>query len=118
MTDFNTAKDTLLASIESQEHLFATTLAFIKTWYDFTPTAFRNGDIMNSAQQNQGSAQVFALSQLLNLSRDQTLACFGEHYREALETPEVDNHRNLRRVLREGNVDITFDQFPLQATIQ
>jgi hypothetical protein len=27
----------------------------------------------------------------------------------------VDNHHNLRRVLREGNGNIEFDQFPLQA---
>ncbi|MEE3190749.1 MAG: hypothetical protein VX281_07300 [Pseudomonadota bacterium] len=32
-----------------------------------------------------------------------------------LATPDVDNHHNLRRVLREGTDNITFDQFPLKA---
>jgi hypothetical protein len=115
MTDFNTAKDTFLESITSQDHMFTSTLAFIEEWYEFTPTAFQNGDVENGADQNQGSAKVFALSQLLGLAKDQTLSCFGEHYRDVLATPKTDNHHNLRRVLREGNSNIKFDQFPLQA---
>lgn len=115
MTDFTTAKDTFLTAIDSEDHVFASTLAFIEAWYDFTPTAFQNGTVENAADQNQGSAKVFALSQLLALSKQQTLNCFGEHYRDVLATPDVDNHHNLRRVLREGNGNIRFDQFPLQA---
>lgn len=114
MSDINTATSAFLASIESPEHQFADTLAFVERWYDFSPTAFRNGSVENSADQNQGSAKVFALSELLKLSSAQTLACFGEHYRDVLATPEVDNHHNLRRVLREGNGNISFERFPLQ----
>ena len=114
MSDINTAIPAFLESITSPDHQFADTLAFIELWYDFTPTAFRNGSVENKADENQGSARVFALSELLKLSREQTLACFGEHYRDVLATPKVDNHHNLRRVLREGNSDICFAQFPLQ----
>ncbi|WP_317932752.1 HopJ type III effector protein [Halioxenophilus sp. WMMB6] len=113
MSDFNTAKETFLAGLASNDFMFATTLAFIDTWYDYTPTAFCNGDVQNQADQNQGSAKVFGLSQLLELTKEQTLQCFGEHYRDVLATPEVNNHHNLRRVLREGIGNITFDQFPL-----
>jgi len=42
------------------------------------------------------------------------LQCFGQHYRDVLATPEVDNHHNLRRVLKEGLDNISFDQFPLE----
>jgi len=35
-----------------------------------------------------------------------------------LATPDVDNHHNLRRVLRDGLGDISFDQFPLTAKAQ
>lgn len=115
MSDFSTAKSEFLASVATDQHMFADTLAFVETWYDFTPTAFNNGHVPNQADQNQGSAKVFALSQLLKMTKEQTLGCFGEHYRDVLATPDVDNHHNLRRVLREGNGNIKFDQFPLQA---
>lgn len=114
MTDFSSAKDTFFASVNSGEHAFAETLAFIETWYEFTPTAFDNGGVKNAADQNQGSAKVFALGQLEKLDKDTTLRLFGEHYRDVLATPDVDNHHNLRRVLREGTDNIVFDSFPLK----
>ncbi len=115
MTDFHTAKDAFFTSVASDQHVFSDTLAFIETWYDFTPTGFNNGGVVNAADQNQGSAKVFALGQLLQLDKDTTLRLFGEHYRDVVATPDVDNHHNLRRVLREGTSNITFDQFPLKA---
>lgn len=117
MTDFNTAKSAFLSSLPQDDHVFAHTLAFIDHWYDFTATAFRNGDVSNSAEQNQGSCKVFALGQRLELNKEQTLRCFGEHYRDVLATPEVENHHNLRRVLREGTGNIEFDRFPLKERV-
>ena len=95
--------------------MFSSTLAFVEEWYEFSPTAFRNGDVKNKSDENQGSAKVFALSELLGLSKEQTLGCFGEHYRDVLATPESGSHQNLRRVLREGNGNIEFERFPLKA---
>ncbi|MAE21371.1 MAG: HopJ type III effector protein [Pseudomonadota bacterium] len=115
MTDFSQAKTEFLTAVASDSHPFADTLAFIETWYDFTPTAFNNGGVENAVDKNQGSAKVFALSQLLELDKETTLRLFGEHYRDVLATPDVDNHHNLRRVLRDGTGDIQFDQFPLKA---
>jgi len=60
MTDFDLALRDFLASIETETHLFATTLTFINQWFDFTPTAFRNGTVVNTAEQNQGSCRVLA----------------------------------------------------------
>jgi len=117
VSDFNQAKTDFLQALESDDHAFADTLDFIATWFEFTPTAFRNGDVSNAADQNQGSARVFALAERLALSKEQALHCFGEHYRDVLATPDVDNHHNLRRVLREGLSGIEFDSFPLQAKV-
>ncbi len=114
MTDFDTALTSFLSAIESDTHQFATTLAFIQQWYDFTPTAFSNGAVRNGVDQNQGSCRVLAMALLLGLTTQQTLRCFGEHYRDVLATPTVDNHHNLRRLQREGLVDIHFDQQPLR----
>lgn len=113
MSDFDQAKAHFLNAIESDSHLFADTLAFIETWFEFTPSAFLNGSVSNSAGENQGSCKVFALAQLLGLTQAQTLRCFGEHYRDVLATPGAANHHNLRRVLREGLSNIEFDHFPL-----
>jgi hypothetical protein len=112
--DFDTALAAFLAAVETHTHPFSYTLAFIDQWFHFTPTAFRNGAVSNTAEQNQGSCRVLALALLLGLSADQVLKCFGEHYREVLATPGVDNHHNLRRLLAEGLVDIQFDQSPLR----
>ena len=113
MSDFQQAKETFLQQLNSDEHVFATTLAFIETWFDFTPSAFLNGSVANAVDQNQGSCKVFALAQLLELTQEQALRCFGEHYRDVVATPDVDNHHNLRRLLKEGLADISFDSFPL-----
>lgn len=113
MSDFQQAKETFLQQLNSDEHVFATTLEFIETWFDFTPSAFQNGSVANAVDQNQGSCKVFALAQLLELTQEQALRCFGEHYRDVVATQDVDNHHNLRRLLKEGLADISFDSFPL-----
>jgi hypothetical protein len=114
MSQFENAKVEFLAQLAEESFQFETTLAFIEQEFNFTPSAFNNGGVLNTIEQNQGSCKVFALAQLLNLSQQQTLYCFGQHYRDVLATPEVDNHHNLRRVLKEGLNNISFEQFPLE----
>ncbi len=114
MSPFEQAKSEFLQQLSQDDFQFETTLAFIEQHYNFTPSAFNNGGIENSAEQNQGSCKVFAVAELLQLSQQQALACFGQHYRDVAATPAVDNHHNLRRVLKEGLADIRFDNFPLE----
>jgi hypothetical protein len=118
MSEFEQAKSEFLHQLPQDSFVFETTLAFIEKYFDFTPSAFDNGGVKNTESQNQGSCKVFALAQLLDLSQQQTLCCFGQHYRDVLATPEVDNHHNLRRVLKEGLTGINFDQFPLQQKME
>lgn len=113
MTDFNQARDAFISSLDNDNFMFADTLAFIDRWYVYTPTAFRNGTVHNGVDQNQGSCKVLGLVALLGFDSEQTLRCFGEHYRDVLASPEADNHHNLRRLCREGPTDIAFEQFPL-----
>jgi hypothetical protein len=114
VNDFDKALANFLAAIESDAHQFAATLAFINAWFDFMPTGFRNGTVVNNREQNQGSCRVLAFALLQQLSASQALKCFGEHYRDVLATPGKDNHHNLRRVQAEGLSDIQFDQPPLR----
>lgn len=114
MSSFDQEKNAFLAQLTEDNFQFETTLAFIDKHYDFTASAFNNGGVKNNADQNQGSCKVFALAQLLQLNQQQTLACFGQHYRDVIATPNTDNHHNLRRVLKGGLEGISFEHFPLE----
>lgn len=114
MSAFEQAKQAFLTQLSNDNFQFETSLTFIEQYFNFTATAFNNGGVQNSAEQNQGSCKVFALAQLLELNQQQALQCFGQHYRDVLATPNVDNHHNLRRVLKEGLGSIHFDHFPLE----
>ena len=60
MTDLNT----LRASLNSGEHVFADTLAFIGAHYDYQPQSFINGGVENAAGQNEGSCKTLGLALL------------------------------------------------------
>lgn len=102
-----------LQALEQPQYHFADTLAFIEQNYRFVPTAFRNGDVTNSADQNQGSCRILALATMLELTDQQTLLCFGEFYRDVLATPEGTDHQNIRQLMKSGLANVDFEQIPL-----
>lgn len=88
---------------------FNDTLAVIDAHYNFTPTAFRNGELQNEAGQNNGSCKVFSFAKLLNLPPEQTLHCFGAYYRDdVLKHPQGTDHQNIRNFLKTGWDGIAF----------
>jgi len=94
---------------------FADTMAIVENLYDFTPTAFKNGDLQNEAGQNSGSCKLFAFAQLQGLDDQRTLYCFGKFYRdEVLQDPTGDSHQNIRNFIKTGWPGIRFDVFPLK----
>ncbi|HCS06392.1 type III effector [Pseudomonas lundensis] len=109
MTDLNT----LRASLNSGEHVFADTLAFIAEHYDYQPQAFTNGDVENAAGQNEGSCKTVGLALLEGLSDQETLLAFGEHYRSVLATPEGSDHGNIRALIAHGLAGVKFTARPL-----
>ncbi|MFL9829830.1 HopJ type III effector protein [Flavobacterium sp. ST-87] len=89
---------------------FPETIAVIEENYNFTPTAFQNGNTHNAAGTNSGSCKLFAFAQLQNLSQAETLACFGAFYRdEVLGEPEGTNHQNIRNFMIHGWDGIQFE---------
>lgn len=93
---------------------FTDTMAVIESLYNFTETAFSNGDLNNEAGQNSGSCKLFAFAKLQNLSINQTLACFGTYYRDdVLKNPQGTDHQNIRNFLKNGWNGISFSQSPL-----
>ncbi len=99
----------LLTGLKSGSVKFTDVIALIETDYQHTPTAFKNGDVKNEAFQNQGSAKVFAFAQLNDLSAEDTLYLFAEHYQAVLARPDSTDHQNIRQFMAHGWEGITFD---------
>ncbi|MDD4958370.1 MAG: HopJ type III effector protein [Gallionella sp.] len=95
---------------------FADTIAVIDAHYDFTPTAFRNGELDNAAGQNNGSCKVFSFAKLHQLTPQQTLHCFGSYYRDdVLQHPEATDHQNIRNFIKFGWDGVVFQGAALSA---
>ncbi|MDA7085458.1 HopJ type III effector protein [Pseudomonas sp. SA3-5] len=92
---------------------FAETLAFVAEHYDYQPSAFSNGAVENPAGQNEGSCKTLGLALLEGLSLEETLRCFGEHYRSVLANPEGNDHGNIRALMSTGLAGVRFDRQPL-----
>jgi hypothetical protein len=96
---------------ETPEHIsFTDTIATVDANYDFTPTAFRNGELENAAGQNSGACKLLSLAKLHNLSPAQTLQCFGDYYRvDVLLYPDATDHQNIRNFIRFGWDGVHYD---------
>jgi len=95
---------------------FNDTMSIIDSLYVFTPTSFRNGDLVNEAGQNSGSCKIFSFARLHNLTPEQTLTCFGSYYRDdVLNHPDNRDHQNIRNFMKTGWSGIEFDSELLKA---
>lgn len=82
--------------------------------YKYIPTRFTNGvgdgAAINEAGTNEGSCKIFSFSKLNNLNEAETLACFGQYYREdVLQHPDGSDHANIRNFMVHGWDGIQFD---------
>ena len=94
---------------------FTDTIAVIDALYDFTPTAFKNGELKNEAGQNNGSCKLFAFAKLQNLNQQQTLNCFGAYYRDdVLKHPEATDHQNIRNFMKHGWAGVKYESNALK----
>lgn len=106
---------TLINKARENSITFNEVIEFIETGYRHQPAAFKNGEVYNEATQNQGSARVFAFAQLNNLSAEDTLYLFAEHYQAVLNTPDGTDHQNIRQFMIHGWPGIVFEGQALQA---
>lgn len=93
---------------------FEDSMAVINEHFNYTPSAFTNGlsdtRVTNDVGQNEGSCKIFAFAQLLELNEEQTLRCFGRFYQDVLNTPEGEDHGNIRNFMRDGWMGISFKE--------
>ena len=110
-------KNAFLKQLKTQPEsiAFTDTIAVIDANYDFTPTAFKNGELQNEAGQNNGSCKLFAFAQLQNLTPKESLACFGAYYRDdVLKHPDATDHQNIRNFMKHGWNGIKYQGNALQ----
>ena len=82
---------------------FQEVITFIDENYNFTPTAFQNGNTFNEVNQNNGSCKVFSFALLNQLTTAQTLALFGDYYfKDVLENTNGTDHQNIRNFMNYG----------------
>lgn len=90
---------------------FSETMKIIESLYEFTPSAFVNGNIKNEENQNQGSCKVFSFAIKEGLTKEETLACFGQYYfKGVLENPEGNDHQNIRNFMKTGLEGLSFEK--------
>lgn len=101
---------------DPQSIQFSEVIEYIDHNFDFTPTQFTNGNTVNEAGQNNGSCKVFSFAKHNNLDTSQTLALFGDYYRnDVLENPEGTDHQNIRNFIQFGWEGIQFEAEALKA---
>ncbi len=89
---------------------FKQVIPYIDEHYHFTPTKFTNGNTVNEAGQNNGSCKIFSFAKLNDFSTKETLALFGEFYRnDVLQHPEGTDHQNIRNFIEFGWEGISFE---------
>lgn len=115
MVDFMSLNTLLLKLREKPEEVeFDHVMAVVDDTYNFSPTSFKNGKLVNEAGENSGSCKIFAFGQRHELTALQTLACFGRYYREdVLQNPNDENHQNIRNFMKFSWSGISFGAQPL-----
>jgi len=107
-----TSKQLLTQELTSIE--FTDVMEVIAAQYDYSPTAFTNGSLVNEAGTNEGSCKIFYFAKLNALSEQTTLALFGQYYRvDVLQNPDGTDHANIRNFIKSGWQGVTFDAVAL-----
>ncbi|OWW26636.1 type III effector [Zobellia sp. OII3] len=109
--------DTFIKKLKSTPEAieFSETMSVIEAHYHFTPSAFTNGTLENAEGQNSGSCKLFAFAKDQQLSKEETLACFGSYYfNDVLDDPEGTGHQNIRNFMQTGFQGLVFAQDPLK----
>jgi HopJ type III effector protein len=94
---------------------FQEVVDFIDTNFEFIPTKFTNGNIVNEAGQNSGSCKIFSFAKMVHLNQLETLQCFGDYYRiDVLNNPQGTDHQNIRNFMEFGWAGIYFENDALK----
>jgi hypothetical protein len=88
--------------MDGSDLMFADVMELVDKHYENQLLEFTNGDLVNKAGENDGSAKVLSYAALSNLDKETTLKLFGEHYRAVKATPDGTDHQNIRNFMKTG----------------
>lgn len=89
---------------------FTETMEVIADNYTYCPSGFDNGGVESEAGTNEGSCKIFAFGKINDLTKEETLKCFGHFYYGVLETPNDNDHANIRQFMKTGWEGISFEK--------
>lgn len=90
-------------------------LSTIEQAYEVTPTGFTLGGVRFEMPQSKRSCQIYAFGQLNQLTKEQTLACFGDYYHQDVQmNPAGNDHLVIRLFVAHGWEGLKLDSMPLQ----
>mgnify|MGYP000302136541 FL=1 len=109
-----------IVAVKQAPVAFSETMAVIASNYEYSPKGFYNGledrRFFNASGTNEGSCKLFAFAKANDLDVQATLNCFGDYYMvDVLQTPDGQDHQNIRTFIDCGWKGITFDGEPLVA---
>jgi hypothetical protein len=84
-------------------------LAVIDEHYEDGLIEFKNGDFLNKAGENVGSAKILSYAALSQMDKETTLKLWGQYYREVLADPDGDSHQNIRNFMKYGWDGVPFE---------
>jgi hypothetical protein len=95
--------------MEADTLMMEDVITLIDEHYNNQLLEFKNGDMNNAADENEGSAKVLSYAALSNLDKDTTLKLWGQYYREVLKDPDGDSHQNIRNFMKTGWKGVPFE---------
>lgn len=94
---------------ELKNRPFSEIIIHIDEKFNHTPTAFINGALRNESDQNQGSAKVLFYAKIKQMSKEDTLKLFAEHYEAVLNDANGTSHQNIRNFMNSGFDGLVFE---------
>jgi len=88
---------------------FKETIEFLDANYIYFAVPFKNGALLNKANENTGAAKVFSFGLMTRMTDSQVLNMFGEHYQDVKANPSGVDHPNIRQFMKTGFAGILFE---------
>jgi hypothetical protein len=95
--------------MEADTLMMEDVITLIDEHYNNQLLEFKNGDMNNAADENEGSAKVLSYAALSQLDKETTLKLWGQYYREVLKDPTGDSHQNIRNFMKTGWEGVPFE---------
>ena len=114
MSDLSHQYSALVSGLDNGSNSFQDVIAFIDSHFEYTPTKFSNGNLINEAGENQGSCKVLGFGKFYGLTELDTLKLFAEHYEAVLANPGGSDHQNIRQFQARGWLGVVFDGTALE----